>query len=336
MSFARPVLLALAVVLPLLLAFLLWRTARRRRAAADALGDAPLVARLAGADAARLPRWRPALLLPAAALLGLAAAGPRIGAASGGGGAADVVLVLDASASMRVADVAPSRLERERTLARGLLRALPDARVGVVAFAGRGYVLSPLTTDPSALEMYLDALSPEMVTQGGSSLAGAIREGAGLLYAGGKRPESAAMVLVTDGEALEEREAVLDAARRARTLGLPVHTVGIGTAAGGPVPDLDPATGRVRGWKTDPTTGGTAISRLDEPLLREVARRSGGTYFGPASSAREIAAAIGGNGGGGGGREDGPADRYAWPLSLALALLALDSLLERRRPRRPR
>jgi Ca-activated chloride channel family protein len=344
-TFHRPWLLLLALLLPLAVAAGIVLAARRRRRAAEAFGEYALVRRLARRDLAAFPWRRAALLVPAAALLGVAAADPRWGrsAVEEGAGGAEVVLVLDASNSMLVEDVRPSRLERERAAARDLVRALPASRFGVVVFSARGYVLTPLTGDPGALELYLDALSPEIVTQGGSSLASAVRQGTDLLLGADSARAGRAMVLMSDGEALEEREDVRLAVRRAARAGVTIHTVGFGTEAGGPVPDVDPATGRRVGFKRD-VDGSVAVSRLDAELLREVAGETGGSYFDgsdPAALARltrEVASAPAASGRGAGGAS-GPALRYGWFLGLALLLVALDAVLaarERAAPPRPR
>ena len=342
MTFLRPWLLALTLVLPLLTLAGLILMVRRRRRVAEALGDTGVIERLAGTGLRGFPRKRAALLLPAAALLGVAAADPRWGREpmAGSGGGPEIVLALDASNSMLAEDVAPSRLERERDAARMMVRALPSARVGVVVFAGRGYVLTPLTGDPGALELYLDALSPEIVTQGGSSLAGAIDQGAQLLLGGDSTAARRAIVLMSDGEALEGREEILGAARRAGEQGVAIHTVGIGTTQGARIPDVDPETGRRRGFKTEPT-GEVAISSLDERLLREIAQATGGTYH-PLTRPGAVEGLVAElRSGAGGGRRGGSATfaqgagvQYGWFVAAALFLIALDTLLEGRGHRR--
>jgi Ca-activated chloride channel family protein len=286
---AHPELVHLVVLLPLIMALLLQLYARRRRAAGRALGEAGLVRRLTAADLMAAPRRRMLLMFCAALLLGIAAVGPVWGveAQPGESAVAEVVLVLDVSNSMRVKDLRPDRLTVEKRLARELLRRLEGARVGMAVFAGRGYAVAPLTTDFSALELYLEGLSPEVVTQGGSSLADAIQQSLGLLAGAQGEAPSGSLVVLSDGDALEERDEVLRSVALARRLGVAVHTVGLGTAQGGPVPDVDPVTGRERGFKHEPS-GEVAVSRLGEPLLREIARRTGGEYAaaGPPSGRR--------------------------------------------------
>ena len=334
---ADPFLLHLIALFPALLlaALLLWW--RRRREVADALGDPSLVRRLAGTDLRRFPGRRAALLLPAGALLGVAAAGPRWGNADGGPrGRGDVVLVLDASNSMLVEDVAPSRLARERALGQALVDRLAGSRVGLIAFGGSGHALSPMTSDASALYLYLDALSPEIVNQGGTSLDSALRQALALLGGAGGEPTGGSVVLVSDGEALEPPELVAASIGQARRLGVPVHTVGIGTAAGGPVPHVDPETGERRGFKRE-IDGRTAVSRLDEATLQTIARQTGGTYrlMPDARGVADLArvAAAGGRAAGGRGTSL-PDNRYEWFLGFALALIAADAVAERGRRRR--
>jgi len=166
-SFDHPELLWFVVGLPAAVSLGVWAWTRRRRRAARVLGSSELLARLGAGDLSRFPATRTALLVVAAGAIGMAAAGPRWGLESveERTSSADLVLALDVSKSMLARDVAPNRLERERVFARRLLRELPTDRIGLVAFAGRAYVLAPLTVDHGALQLYLDALDPEIAAQ---------------------------------------------------------------------------------------------------------------------------------------------------------------------------
>ena len=340
MSFARPDLLWLAGALPAVVALMLFLWRRRLRRVASLFGERVLVERLGLGAASHLPKLRIALLLLAAASLGLAAAGPQWGQRriEGQSRVRNIVLALDVSKSMLAEDMQPSRLEQERLLARRLMRSMQSDRFGLVAFAGRAYVLSPLTTDHGALSLFVDALDPDIVSYGGSALSAAIRQATDLVR--GDRPDNArpAVVLVTDGEALEQEAAVLEAADRASQLGVTIHTVGVGTATGALVPDFDPGSGRVAGYVED-EQGRRVVSRLGADLLREIARRGGGQYVELTQSGstdrlldalREVQAQQGTSG----GRVEG-VDRSAWFLALALLALSLEAWLERR-PRRGR
>jgi Ca-activated chloride channel homolog len=332
-----PNLLHLAVVLPAVAAaayLLYWR---RRRHAAALLGDRALVRRLTGTDLGRFPTRGAVLTVLAAAALGLAAAGPRWGGGEPAGiptAAPDLVLVLDVSNSMLVRDVAPHRLERQREAARSLMEALGPARVGLVVFAGSGHVVAPLTHDRAMLRAYLDVLSPEMAYQGGSALSSGIRQGVRLVRVPGEvRPGAGALVLMSDGEAHETQDALRQALAEAAAARVPVHAVGIGTAAGGPVPDVNPASGDTVGWKREPS-GEIAVSRLERGLLESIAGETGGVYVdGDAPGAMgTLAAAV--------ARVPGmphapaPGNRYAWFVAAALALIAADLAADARTRRR--
>ena len=340
MSFARPDWVWMIAALPLAvaLAIFLWR--RRLRRVAAMFGERVMVERLGLGAASHLPKLRIALLLLAATSLGVAAAGPEWGQKriEGRSSVRNIVLALDVSKSMLARDVEPSRLEQERLLARRLMRSMASDRFGLVAFAGRAYVLSPLTTDHGALALFVDALDPDIVSYGGSALSAAIRQGTDLVR--GDRPDNArpAVVLVTDGEALEQEAAVLEAADRAAQLGVTIHTVGVGTADGSIVPDFDPRTGRTAGYVED-ESGQRVVSRLGSELLRDIAQRGGGQYFQLTQSGsteqllsalRDVQAQQGTSG----GRVE-RVDRSAWFLALALLALALEAWLERR-PRQGR
>ncbi len=335
MIFARPELLWLAAALPLLLVAMLALYARRRRRAVKALGDRELVRRLGAGELARFPVARLLLLVPAAAALGAAIADPRWGAESveSHSAAFNVALAADVSKSMWAKDVAPNRLERERMLARLVLQELPTDRFGIVVFAGRAYVLTPLTVDHGALELYVDALDPEMVSQGGTSLASAIRQATGLVIADPKIKGDRAVVLMTDGEALEEEADVLDAARSAAGAGVRIFAAGVGTTEGSPIPDYDPATNQEIGWKRD-LDGSIVVSHLNEALLRQVAQITQGQYFRLAdpgatgaltAALRAMRRAPGTQ-----GRQVEQKEQYVWFVGLALLCLVLDTILARR------
>lgn len=334
MSFDRPDLIWLAFLLPLLVALGVTLHVRRRRRAIAALGEAALLERL-GAHGLRAFAWRRlGLLTLAAASLGFAMTGPRWGtrAEMTESRALNVVLAMDISKSMLAPDVTPDRLERARLLARRLLREMRTDRIGLVVFAGRAYVLSPLTTDHGALDLYLDALDPAIVSQGGSSLAAALAQASdlarGRVETGGDR----AVVLVTDGEALEEEEAVRDAAARAARSGVRVFAVGVGTTAGAPLPEYD-QNGVRRGYKRD-EAGEIVVSRLNPGLLQDVARATGGAYYtldDPGSAGalvaelRSLQRATSDS-----AQRTTQREQYAWFVALALLLLALDAALARR------
>ena len=330
MSFSRPDLLWLALALPLLLGAAVAGYARRRRRVAALLGDDALLRRLAMDDLKRFPMQRLVLVGLAGLALGIASAGPQWGCqvVETQNRALDLVLALDVSKSMWARDLSPDRLERARLLTRRLLRELPGDRIGLVAFAGRAYVLSPLTVDHAALHLYLDALDPAIVSQGGSSLASALRQATDLVRSREGARADRAVVLVTDGEALEEQAEVISAAERAAAAGVVVFTVGVGTPAGAPVPERDPVTGADLGFKREPS-GTVVVSRRDDALLERIARITGGRYLqaDQAGSTEALLSALRGleRTTMAADRQVRAQDRFAWFIALALLLLAVDA-----------
>jgi Ca-activated chloride channel family protein len=204
----------------------------------------------------------------------------------------EVVLVLDASNSMLAEDMVPSRVGRQREVARRLVSEI-DGRFGVVYFAGGGYVLSPLTDDREAALMFAETVDPSLVGRGGTSLSAGLVQGLAVLE-GGEVGTPGAIVVLSDGESTvdtRELDAVLATASAA---GVAVHGVGFGTTEGARIPMPirpvgDPlesaerfrvrpdeaADGRV--WLRD-SEGSPVVSRLEEESLRRVAAETGGLY----------------------------------------------------------
>lgn len=308
--------------------------ARRRGRVAAAFGDPDLGARLLGEDLRRRPWSRILLVAAGAVLIAAALADPRWGAAvTGDVRGAPVVLVLDASTSMLARDLRPDRLERERSAARLIAGSLEGVPIGIVAFAGRAYAIAPPTTDAGAIDLYLEALHPGMVTQSGSSLAAAVRQGLALLLSG-EQGAGGSIVLITDGDTEEDPVQLGAAAAIAARAGVPVYALGAGTPAGATVPAHDFVTGRQTGVLTR-EDGQPIVSRLRDGFLREIARETGGIYLplGRGGSAERIAAAVRERsvaGGSSDGREADRPARYAVFAALALLMLALETIVARR------
>lgn len=273
------------------LVVLLLRGLSLYRAAADreAIGDPELLARMAPPSG--LFRRGLAVVLVAGG------AGLLAAAFTAGGFGGDVsfddatgfetVVVLDASNSMLAEDVRPSRLRLEQALARRIVGRLAG-RIGVVYFAGSGYVLSPLTEDRAATLMFTEAVHPTHVGQGGTSMVDGLEQ-ALVVLAGGRSGAVRSIVLFSDGESTVDETALDVALERARRGGVTIYSVGVGTAEGGRIP-MPPENGAGADSSDEPTwlrdrQGRIVVSRLDEASLREIARATGGLYAaGPGSA----------------------------------------------------
>ena len=314
-----------------------WLSSRRSRRRREGL-VAPALAGKAGPLAR--DRWTPfAALLAVVATLGtgLALARPRWGLVTETveRRGADVVLVLDTSASMRATDVTPSRFVLARQAALSLAGKLPGDRLGLVGCEGEAQVLVPLTLDTAAVALFLEALEPGIGALPGTSLAAGLSAAAELMPPGTSAGKQ--VVVLSDGEDLEG--GVDEAIAKAKAEGIVVHAVFVGAEGGGaPVPEVDVA-GRPAGFKTD--GGAPVLSRPDPGLLRRLAAETGGSFSVVAPGrtdldgvAREVdrAARRPLSGSVGTNRQE----RFQIPLGVAAAALALLLIgpLGVRRPRR--
>jgi len=270
MTFDAPIVVILSPVLAVAVWFAAaWaRRARIRRAAAWSEQTAR-IARSAG-------RLGSGTLGLAAGLAAIALAGPRWGeekivTETRG---LNLIIAVDISRSMLAEDAAGSRMTRALREARRLVQDLDGDRLGLVAFAGTSYILSPLSVDGPALTLYLDALDPEVASEGGTVLGPALAQGAELLRAS---PEIADRVLVvfTDGEG---HDSLASALREAKQLGdLGIHLILV--AEGGRDPARIPVRderGALVAWQRDADGNIIETSRHDE-VLGAVADAAQGT-----------------------------------------------------------
>ncbi len=330
--FDMPWLLLAAVLLPLAVWWMRSVRMRQRRVRLARYAESSALRRLVMITDPD-ERGRTVRLILVAFLAGLALSGPRWGLSHGPVSARgiDMAIAIDASLSMMAPDERPSRLERVKQEIRRL-RAMSQAdRVALIAFAGRSYILTPLTSDDGAIELFLDNLDPSVVGQAGSSIARAIRQGTELLLASDGSADRA-LVLMTDGEAFEPAEDVQAAATEAGVKGVSLVTVGFGTTQGSTIPVQD---GSVTREKRD-DEGKVVITRYSSELLEAAAKAAGGTFIpaeasdkatrvrGALRSLRTAKRKVD-------SRED-HVPRFLWLLLPALALLAYDTwLLTRRR-----
>jgi len=258
-TFDAPVVVALSPIVAgaVWLAAAWARRSRIRRAAAWS----EATARIARAGRLGLPALGLAAGLAAVALSGPRWGEERIVTETRG---LNLVLAIDISRSMLAEDVKPSRLRRALREARRLVQDLDGDRLGLTAFAGTSYILSPLSVDGSALTLYLDALDPDIASEGGTSLAPAIAQGIDLLHAS---PEIADRVLVlfTDGEAHDSLERSLEEARRLAGLGIHLILVAEGGREPVRIPVRDDR-GTLVAWQQDMAGNPIQTSRREDVL----------------------------------------------------------------------
>jgi Ca-activated chloride channel homolog len=188
----------------------------------------------------------------------------------------DLVVALDASKSMLARDVQPDRLERAKLELMTLLDELKGDRVGLVIFAGEAFIQCPLTSDYAAAKMFLRAVDPAQMPQGGTNIGAALTLSKQLLDSGNRGGGSdRVVVLLSDGEDLTGE--IDEGVKALKDSEIQVLAVGIGSERGEPIPVLD-ADGQVEGYQKD-ALGQTVLTRLDKRGLSAVADATGGSLF---------------------------------------------------------
>jgi Ca-activated chloride channel homolog len=332
MSFTYP---SLAFMVLPLLAFAAWagyRELRWKRQRLESFGRPEHLAASSSLVPRRSQEVQVALWSGAIGLLILALAGPQLGdrPASLAQKGRDVLVLLDLSRSMNAGDVGPSRLEASKQLVKELLAASAGSRFGLVVFGGSAFLQLPLTSDHAAFGRFLDAATTDDLAHPSTDLSRALSAAATTFEHEGRRGFQTA-VLVSDGESVEGDAG--PAIRRLRDAGVPVFAVGVGTKAGAPIPaDTSAAPER---WHRD-HIGRVVQSRLEDGDLRRLAGETSGGYLEwqpgiGTKLATELAKLEQRTLASRPSRER--ADRFQWPLGLAVLMLGLEPLLASRRRR---
>lgn len=184
---------------------------------------------------------------------------------------ADIVFALDLSSSMDAKDVAPSRLEKAKKIILNTLENFDRNRAGLIYFAGRSYIASPLTSDIEAITDHLEILTTDIISSQGTDLGAAVEESVLLLS---ESPvQSKAVVILSDGE--DHQQKLTEALKLAKQEKTQVFTVGLGTQKGAQVPIL--RDGYILDYKSK--NGRPILSKLQPTRLIEIANATGGKYL---------------------------------------------------------
>ncbi len=189
----------------------------------------------------------------------------------------DVMVALDVSRSMLAQDTVPDRLSRAKLEIKSSAAKIPAGRIGLVVFAGTAFIQCPVTSDLSALSMFVDGVSVQSVPHGGTAIGAAIRKSVEALRRTGS--STPVVLLFSDGEDLGTD--ALQAAEHAAKEAVTIHTIGVGSAEGAPIP-LQDQRGNIAFVKEP--DGTVHLSRLNERMLQEIAAQTGGTYSNVSSS----------------------------------------------------
>jgi Ca-activated chloride channel family protein len=271
--FERPICFLLLWFVPLL-ALLLRYAYKKKKQTALMFFDPSMADRLMPTlDAGRFFR-KSSLLLLALVFSILAAAGPRFGTyyeeVSQSG--VDVFILLDVSQSMLAEDIAPNRLTRAKSDIQDLLNSIAGDRVGLIVFAGKPIIKVPLTTDHGFFLQILRSVDTHSAPRGGTAIGDAIRLALRVMPPEAGREQ--AILLITDGE--DQESMPLEAAKDTAERQIRILTLGLGNPAeGGRIP-LRNSSGQLTYLKHE---GQEVWSKLDESILREIARITEGAYI---------------------------------------------------------
>lgn len=192
----------------------------------------------------------------------------------------DLMICLDISNSMLAQDLSPNRLDRAKLAIENMINKLQGDRLGIVVFAGEAYVQLPITTDYSSAKLFLESINPRIISTQGTNIGAAINKAVESF--GKDDGKGKAIIVITDGENNEEaNESALDAAEEAAKNNIVIHTIGVGSESGVPIPNV--INGVVNGYKKD-KDGNTVVTKLDPKILQEIAGKASGVYVQASSS----------------------------------------------------
>lgn len=267
--FGEPLYLYLLIILPVLVMFYFYSNYRRRKKLRQ-YGDPYLLNQLMPEVSKYRPDVKFWLMLTALAMIIFMMARPQFGAKmeTVKRQGIETVVALDISNSMLAEDVTPSRLEKSKKLISRLVETFNNDKVAMIVFAGEAFTQLPITSDYISAKMFLESISPSLITTQGTDIAGAIdlamksftpNDGVGR-----------AIVLITDGE--NHEGGAIEAAQEAAKKGIRVFVLGVGSPDGSPIP-VD-GSNEFRRDKD----GNVIVTRLNEQMCQEIAKAGGGIY----------------------------------------------------------
>ena len=260
--------LYLLILVPVfLMGYGIMRYMRARRV--KAFGDPALVEALMPSRS-RSKGWVKAVLFSLAfAFFAIGLARPRTGAklAERNTKGAEIIVALDVSNSMLAQDYSPNRLERAKLSIARLTERLQEDRIGLVIFAGTSFVQLPVTTDYVSAKMFLNSIDTGSIPVQGTAIGDAIRLSIKSFSA--QSEKSRVIVVISAGENHEDD--AVGAAKQAAELGIKVYTIGVGSAEGQPIP--------IDGELLRDKDGNIVVTKLNEEMLRDIARAGGGAYI---------------------------------------------------------
>lgn len=270
--FEHPEFLYGLFLLPILLVFF-WFTGRKRRKALAKLGDINVIEPLMPTLSYSRPKTKNFFLLFAILFLCFAMANPQIGSKleTVKRKGVEIMIAIDVSNSMLAEDIKPNRLERAKRAISQLVKKLNNDKIGLIVFAGDAYIQLPITTDYAAARMFLESVNTNIVPVQGTAIGKAIEIATESFTS--DQTKNKALIVITDGENHEDD--AVNMAAKASEAGIIVHTIGMGSPQGSPIPVYN-RNGQ-QDFRKD-KAGNVVVTKLNETMLQSIAASGTGLY----------------------------------------------------------
>lgn len=267
--FGEPIYLYFLLIIPFLVVFYIYTNYRRKKKLRQ-YGDPELMAHLMPNVSKYRPDVKFWLVTAALVMVIFMLARPQFGSKmeTVKRQGVETVVALDISNSMLAQDVTPSRLEKSKKLVSRLVETFNNDKVAMIVFAGEAFTQLPITSDYISAKMFLETISPSLITTQGTDIRGAIdlamksftpNEGVGR-----------AIVLITDGE--NHEGGAVEAAQQAAEKGVRVFVLGVGSPDGSPIP-----VEGTNDFRRD-KDGNVVVTKLNEQMCQEIAKAGNGMY----------------------------------------------------------
>ena len=181
----------------------------------------------------------------------------------------EAIIAVDNSNSMRAEDVKPSRLDKAKMLVSSIVDKMTDDKIGLIVYAGEAFTQLPITSDYVSAKMFLETISPSMISTQGTDIKQAIDLAVRSFT--DNSDVSKAIFVITDGE--DNEGGVIEAVEKATQKGIKVYVLGVGSPQGAPIPL------RVTSQYIVDNNGNVVVSKLNEDMCREIAKYGDGAYI---------------------------------------------------------
>jgi Ca-activated chloride channel family protein len=264
----------LLFIIPILVVLFLyvqiWKKKKQKQ-----FGDSALLEKLSPEKSVFKPVLKISVLLLAMAFLIIALVNPKIGTKieTVKRQGIDIVFAVDVSKSMLAEDVAPNRLEKSKQLVSQLINQLGSDKIGIIAYSGSAFPVLPMTSDYSVAKMFMQGMNPGIISSQGTSIDEAI-ELANEKYFVKKEKTSKLLIIISDGE--DHSDNAVDAAEDAKSAGIKIITIGVGSEKGGTIPLKSLEKGAELQKDQD---GNVVVTKRNPEVLDKIAKSAGGIYI---------------------------------------------------------